>query len=225
MQYANIWCLALRTPHEADFAVLFLPDARASAPSMLLASGLFILDIESTLIPFLQHDYSSVILYFINNDSSCDSEGAVEYNKRSRVWQMLDYGRKRCSEKYVGTVLTYTVPWIFWYMPVPEPNHVSFSFSLTLLSFKLFCIKLWMLRKKQKTSALLLLTVFFSFSYLFHRLWKYFIWNFRPDRLAVASKPVRARLQKHAGAKLSDDARSQANGGAPVLATLCWCWK
>lgn len=78
--------------------MLFLPDARASPPSMLLASRLFILDIESTLIPFLQHDYSSVILYFINNGSSCDSEGAVEYNKRSgcdRCLIMVEKGSLR----------------------------------------------------------------------------------------------------------------------------------
>lgn len=37
----------------------------------------------------------------------------------------------------------------------------------------------------------------------------------------MASEPVRTRLPKHAGAKLLDDARSQASGGAPVLATLC----
>lgn len=37
----------------------------------------------------------------------------------------------------------------------------------------------------------------------------------------MASKPVRTRLPKHAGAKLLDDALSQANGGAPVLAALC----
>lgn len=36
MQYASILCLALRTPHEADLAMLFLADVRASDPSMLL---------------------------------------------------------------------------------------------------------------------------------------------------------------------------------------------
>lgn len=65
--------------------MLFLLDTRASAPSMLLAIRLFVLDIESSLIPLLKHEYSSDVLYFINNDSSRDSEDAVEYNKRSRV--------------------------------------------------------------------------------------------------------------------------------------------
>lgn len=78
-------CLVLQTPHEANFALLLLTDTRASASSILLAYRLFILGSDTTLIAFLEHEYSSEALYFINSDSSCDSEGAVDYKKRPRV--------------------------------------------------------------------------------------------------------------------------------------------
>lgn len=111
MQYTSIWCIALSTPHEADFAALFLLDARASVPSILLQVEFLFWILNPLWCPSC--NMSVPVMYYTSLTMTVLVIQKVLLNTTKnpgcdRCLIMVEKVREK-----VGTVLTYTVPWIF----------------------------------------------------------------------------------------------------------------
>lgn len=140
MQYASILCLALRTPHEAGLAMLFLADVRASDPSMLLFCLVNPFWISSC-------NMSIPVLYYTSLRMTVPVIQKLLLNKRwSRMWQMRDYGRRGTLRKRWSSINMYCILHLLVNTSkVQWVIYVLLSIPFCLL--KLFCLKLWLFRK------------------------------------------------------------------------------